>query len=81
MTIKVYKISPDGEEVNLLYKLEEDEEYTGVFADGETPINARAGKEGDGFVLTHPSEGIAGKKSFQNGDIVALTNDLELEAA
>lgn len=78
MTITVYQILRDTSESEELYSIDPDHEYTGVFADGETVITARAGREGDGFVLIHPSGGIAGKKNFRLGDTLALTNDLEL---
>lgn len=81
MTIKVYQIDRDDSQSYELYTLDPDEEYTGEFVDGKTAITVRAGKEGFGFELIHPADGIAGKRSFTKGDMLALANDLELEAA
>lgn len=81
MTIKVYQIDPDNSEFYELYSIEPDEEYTGLFADGRTAITVRAGKEGLGFELMHPVDGIAGKRSFSSGDTLSLANNLELQGA
>ena len=80
MTITLYHIVRETSEVEELYSLDPDQEYTGLFVDGKTSITVRAGKEGLGFELMHPTDGIAGKRSFRRGDTLALANDLELEA-
>lgn len=80
MTITVYHYNPYGE-AEKEYVLDEGNEFTGLLLNG-VAFTARAGKEYEGFTIIHPDniEEIIGKKVFQAGDVLALSDGYELAA-
>lgn len=66
MTITVYHYDTYGNAKDQ-YVLWEGGEFTGLLMDGVTHVTARAGREKEGFTITHPTniESIIGKKTFR----------------
>lgn len=81
MTINVYHYNGAGE-ADIQYTLREGEEFSGLLLDEKTFIVARAGKEDEGFKITFPLdiEKYLGKRAFNSGDVLPLSEGYELAA-